>query len=87
MSWALTKVLSFCHQIGGNRRTQQGCWLAQQDLDEKEETRKNPKKREEQKNNEIKKKKRKPRRVEETHKRKEDEKTQKQDGEFEEHNL
>jgi hypothetical protein len=84
MSWALTKVLSFCHQIGGNRRTQQGCRLAPQDLDEKEKTRKNPKKREEQKN---KKEKRKPRRVEETHKRKEHEKTQKQDGEFEEHNL
>jgi hypothetical protein len=35
----------------------------------------------------MKKKKRNTRRVEETHKRKEDEKTQKQDGKFEEHNL
>jgi hypothetical protein len=38
----ITKVLSFCHQIGGNRRTQQGCRLAQQDLDEKGEDQKEP---------------------------------------------
>jgi hypothetical protein len=48
---SINKALSFCHQIGGDRRTQQGCRLAQQDLDEKETARKNPKKRGEHKNN------------------------------------